>query len=69
MFYNIFLFRKISRIILNERSISTRTMTKSHHVPVIGSFRFMPKKPVIRVGGMKRRDTRVKIFIILFWSR
>ena len=48
----------------------TRTISHdTHEVPIHPNLTFIPKKLAISVGGMSISETRVKTFMILFWSK
>lgn len=68
---NIFLCLKIQKMTKNDRSISPTIMNQAQPDSDMKrpKLTFMPKKLAMRVGGMSISETRVKTFIILFWSR
>ena len=55
------------------RDVTIRRVMIIHAQPELPkkfpNWTFIPKKLAINVGGMSRSDTRVKTFMILFWSR
>ena len=58
-------------MIANDANIrATMTIQVHGELPIKPpKYIFIPKKLAIRVGGMSISDTRVKTFMILFWSR
>ena len=66
-----FLLLKIRKINPNDISISTTMITHAQRDSAKKPPKdtFMPKKLAIRVGGISISETRVKTFMILFWSR
>ena len=62
--YSILRLLNSRRIKPRERTITAMMMSQDHSFPASGSFTFIPKKLATRVGGMRSREMRVKIFII-----
>ena len=62
---------KTQKIIDRETTIRISIITHAHPelLKKFPNLTFIPKKLAIRVGGIRSNDTRVKTFMILFWSR